>query len=327
MNVGLWWWGNLPHGPEDWHGKIGGFALSAFQRYQSPLKSDFPSDEEIDRDLKLVARYSDRVRTYSMLENPQIARLAEREGLKVMAGAWIDRRLDNNQAELDTLVAQARRYPGTITRVIVGNEVLLRGDLSPQQLMVYLDRARATLHQSVSTAEPWHIWEEYPELVQHVDFITVHLFPYWNGINRRDALADTLARYHHLQQLYPAKPIVIGEIGWPSNGDRFQYATPSVSNEAIFLRQWFNVAKRDHIDYYVMEAFDQPWKENLGEGRTGAYWGMFNADRQLKFPFTGPVTEDTSWPWKALAASLLALLPMILFARRFRRFKLTGRVF
>jgi exo-beta-1,3-glucanase (GH17 family)/cellulose synthase/poly-beta-1,6-N-acetylglucosamine synthase-like glycosyltransferase len=327
MNIGLWWWGNLPHGPEDWHGKIGGFALSAFQRYQSPLKSDFPSDDEIDRDLKLLSRHPDRVRTDSMRQTPQMPRLAEREGLKMMAGAWIDRRLDNNQNEIDTLIAQARRYPGTINRVIVGNEVLLRNDISAQDLMVYLDRVRAQLRQPVSTAEPWHVWEKYPELVQHVDFITVHLFPYWNGIARKDALADALARYHHLQQLYPNKPIVVGELGWPSNGDRFQFATPSVSNEAIFLREWFNAAKREHIDYYVMEAFDQPWKENLGEGRTGAYWGMFNADRQLKFPFTGPVTEDTSWPWKALAASLLALLPMMLFARRFRRFKLTGRVF
>ena len=327
MNIGLWWWGNLPHGPEDWHGKIGGFALSAFQRYQSPLKSDFPSDEEIDSDLKLVSKYTSRVRTYSMLQNPQVPRLAEREGLKVMAGAWIDRRLDNNEKEIDTLIAQARHYPGTINRVIVGNEVLLRNDISPEQLMTYLDRVRASLHQPVSTAEPWHIWEKYPELVQHVDFITVHLFPYWNGIDRKDALADALSRYNHLRQLYPNKPVVVGEIGWPSNGDRFQYATPSVSNEAIFLRQWFNAAREQHIDYYVMEAFDQPWKEGLGEGRTGAYWGMFNADRQLKFPFTGPVTEDTAWPWKALAASLLALLPMILFARRFSRFKLMGRLF
>ncbi|MGN6327980.1 MAG: glycosyl hydrolase family 17 protein, partial [Rhodanobacter sp.] len=327
MNIGLWWWGNLPHGPEDWHGKIGGFALSAFQRYQSPLKSDFPSDEEIDSDLKLISKYTSRVRTYSMLENPQVPRLAEREGLKVMAGAWIDRRLDNNEKEIDTLIAQARHYPGTVNRVIVGNEVLLRNDISPEQLMTYLDRVRAALHQPVSTAEPWHIWEKYPELVQHVDFITVHLFPYWNGIDRKDALADALSRYNHLRQLYPNKPVVVGEIGWPSNGDRFQYATPSVSNEAIFLRQWFNAAREQHIDYYVMEAFDQPWKEGLGEGRTGAYWGMFNADRQLKFPFTGPVTEDTAWPWKALAASLLALLPMILFARRFSRFKLMGRLF
>jgi exo-beta-1,3-glucanase (GH17 family)/glycosyltransferase involved in cell wall biosynthesis len=335
MNIGLWWWSNLPHGPDDWKGPIGGFALSAFQRYQNPLKNDFPSEEEIDGDLKLVSHYSSRIRTYSTLQNPQVYRLAEKNGLDVLAGAWIDRRLDNNELELEALIAQARRYPNAITRVIVGNEVLFRNDLPPEQLMAYADRARAALKQPVSIAEPWHIWAKYPELAEHVDFITVHLFPYWNGISVTGpghgleafpAMADALGSYETLKKMFPNKPIVIGEIGWPSNGDRFKYADPSVSNEAIFLRQWFNAAKKRNIDYYVMEAFDQPWKEKLS-GRTEAYWGMFNADRQPKFPFTGPVTEDTGWPWKALAASVLALLPMIWFGRRFVRFKLMGRFF
>jgi len=326
MNIGLWWWSNLPHGPEDWKGPIGGFALSAFQRYQNPLKNDFPSDEEIDGDLKLLKQYTPRIRTYSTLQNPQVYRLADKQGLQVMAGAWIDRRLDNNEKEIETLIAQARRYPNSINRVIVGNEVLFRNDIPPEQLMAYVDRVRAALHQPVSIAEPWHIWAKYPELAEHVDFITVHLFPYWNGIDRKDAIGDALGSYRTLKQMFPNKPIVIGEIGWPSNGDRFERADPSVSNEAIFLRQWFVTAKKENIDYYIMEAFDQPWKEKLS-GRTEAYWGMFNADRQLKFPFTGPVTEDTAWPWKALAASLLALLPMIWFARHYSRFKLMGRFF
>jgi len=335
MNIGLWWWSNLPHGPENWDGPIGGFALSAFQRYQSPLKNDFPSDDEIDSDLKLLKRYTSRIRTYSTLQNPQVYRLAEKDGLQVLAGAWIDRRLDNNEKEIDTLIAQARRYPNSIGRVIVGNEVLFRNDIPPEQLMGYVDRVRAAIHQPVSIAEPWHIWAKYPELVEHVDFITVHLFPYWNGIaavgngsgeDRFPAIKDALGSYETLHKMYPNKPIVIGEIGWPSNGDRFKYADPSVSNEAIFLRTWFNEAKKRNIDYYIMEAFDQPWKEALS-GRTEAYWGMFNADRQLKFPFTGPVTEDTAWPWKALAASLLALIPMVWFARRYSRFKLMGRFF
>ena len=335
MNIGLWWWSNLPHGPEDWHGPINGFAVSLFQRYQSPLQNDFPSNKQIAGDLRLLHKYSNNIRTYSMLQNPQVVRLAHEEGLKVLAGAWIDTRLENNEKEIEALIAMARRYPKTITRVIVGNEVLFRNDIPPTQLMAYVDRVRAAIRQPVSVAEPDYIWEKYPELVDHVDFITVHLFPYWNGIavtgngkglDHFPAIAAALGSYQHLRQLYPGKPIVVGEIGWPSNGDRDEYAKPSVSNEAIFLRQWFNVAKRDHIDYYVMEAFDQPWKEQLS-GRTEAYWGMFTADRQLKFPFTGPVTEDTAWPWKALAASLLALLPMLWFARRFARFKLTGRFF
>jgi exo-beta-1,3-glucanase (GH17 family)/cellulose synthase/poly-beta-1,6-N-acetylglucosamine synthase-like glycosyltransferase len=337
MNVGLWWWSNLPHGPEEWHGPIGGFALSAFQRYQNPLKQDFPSDEEVDNDLKLLRQYTSRIRTYSMLENPQVYRLADKEGLQVMAGAWLDNRLDNNEKEIAALVAQARRYPKTINRVIVGNEVLFRNNMPAEQLMAYADRVRAAVHQPVTIAEPWHIWARYPELAQHVDFITVHLFPYWNGIGMNrvpkgsnpseyGAINDAFNSYLALKRMFPNKPIVIGEIGWPSNGNRYMYADPSVSNEAIFLRTWFNLAKREKIDYYIMEAFDQPWKEQLS-GRTEAYWGMFNADRQLKFPFVGPVTEDVMWPWKAIAASLLALLPMIWFARHYSRFKLMGRLF
>ncbi|MGN6383349.1 MAG: glycosyltransferase [Dyella sp.] len=333
MNIGLWWWGNQPHGPDDWHGPVNGFSVSVFQRYQNPLKKDFPSDAQIDSDLKLLRKYTGRIRTYSTQENPQIYRLARQDGLKVMAGANIDTRERNNEREIDQLIALANRYPDTIERVIVGNEVLFRGDLPLEQMIRYLDRVRAHVRQPVSIAEPDYIWIKYPELAEHVDFITIHLFPFWNGIgtnvdpDRDDALNAALGAYDNIQRMYPTKHIVVGEIGWPSNGDRQKYARPSVSNEAIFIRHWLNAAKVRNIDYYLLEAFDQPWKENLGEGRTGAYWGMFNADRQMKFPFTGPVTEDTAWPSKALAASLLALIPMLWFGRRFSRFKLMGRFF
>ncbi len=326
LNVGLWAWANQPVNAPGWQGSIHGFAYSGFQRYQSPLNDTYPSGDEIRGDLSLLSKYTHRIRTYSSLQTPQIARLARDYGLDVMAGAWLDRRRENNERELDALIAQARRYPN-ITRVIVGNEVLLRQDMSPHTLMAYLDRARAAIRQPVSTAEPWHIWEKYPELADHVDFITVHLLPYWEGIPRKDAVGMVLKRYEQLQRLFPGKPIVVGEVGWPSNGDRYKYAEPSPANQALFLRQWFNVAKARGIDYYVMEAFDQPWKESLGEGRVGAYWGMFGADRQLKFPLTGPVIEDPNWPWKALAASLLALLPMLAFAYAFRRFRPAGRLF
>ncbi|MDA3915040.1 glycosyltransferase [Oleiagrimonas sp.] len=327
LNAGLWWFANRPTGPQDWHGPIAGFAYSPFRRYQSPLTNKYPSNRQINADLTLLAKYTDNIRIYAMLQNPQVVRLAKNHGLHVLAGAWIDRHIVHNNDELAALIEQAHRYPKTITRVLVGNEVLLRHDLEPRQLMAYLDRARAAIQQPVSTAEPWHIWEKYPELVQHVDFITVHLLPFWEGVDRKDAINTVMSHYQMLRTKYPNKLIVVGETGWPSNGDRFQYAKPSLSNEAIYLRDWFQVARARNIPYYVMEAFDQPWKESLGEGRTGAYWGMFNADRKMKFPLTGPITEDPSWPFKALAAGLLALIPMIWFGRRYARFKLAGRFF
>lgn len=323
LNFALWALANRPTEVVPWNGQVEGFAYSPFQRYQSPLTGNLPSDAEVDADLALLAKHTRRVRVYSVFQYPEIPRLAMRHHLDVLAGAWLDRRTDNNEREVTALIAQARRWPD-IKRVEVGNEVLLRNDMTPARLMAYLDRVRAAVHQPVSTAEPWDIWEKYPELVEHVDFITVHLLPYWDGVPRKDAIGDVLTHYERLHRLYPDKHILIGEVGWPSNGNRLEFAKPSLANEAIFLREWLDVAHADHLDYYIMEAIDQPWKQQVS-GIVEAYWGMFNADRQLKFSMTGPVLEDATWPWKALASALLALLPMIWFARRFARFKLAGR--
>ena len=43
-------------------------------------------------------------------------------------------------------------------------------------------------------------------------------------------------------------------------------------------------------DYYLIEAFDQPWK-NTGEGAVGAYWGLFDATGHPKFGFTGLLAQ------------------------------------
>ena len=324
-NLAIWRWGNEPAQVPDWDGRVQGFAFNAFQRYQSPLDKTYPSSAELESDIRLMSRYATNIRTYSSLESSAIPHLARRYGLRVMQGAWLDRRLENNDAELDALARLVATYDN-IDRAIVGNESILRSDLTPEQVAAYLDRARERLRVPVSTAEPWHVWLKYPELAKHADFIAVHLLPYWEGVPRRRAIDDVLLRVRQLQEAFPGKPIVIGEVGWPSNGDRFRHSVPSVEDEAQFLRRFFEVARREKLDYFVMEAFDQPWKE-AGEGRVGAYWGMFSAERELKFAFTGPVQEDHDWFAKALAAALFALPFTIWFGVRFARFRFGGRLF
>lgn len=324
-NLAGWQLAHRPVDVPDWNGPVGGFAYSIFQRDQSPLEGRYPSESEIAADLALLARHTGRIRTYASAEQPALPRLAKAHGLELTAGAWLDRRRENNEAELAALVAAARQYDN-VRRAIVGNEVLLRGDLTPGQLIGYLDRARRQLDVPVSTAEPWHVWLKHPELAGHVDFITVHLLPYWEGIPLERALEDVLKRYDQVRRAFPDKPVVIGEVGWPTNGDRFKRARPSTAGAAEFLRRFFAVAEARGLDYYVMEAFDQPWKE-AGEGRVGAYWGMFTADREPKFPLVGPVQPDPDWLAKALTASALAFVPMLAFLVAFRRFHLVGRLF
>ena len=103
-------------------------------------------------------------------------------------------------------------------RAIVGNEALLSSDLTIDELATFLARARQALSVAVGTAEPWHLWIQHPELANHVDFIAVHLLPYWEGIHVDDAVDHIVARMDTLKATFPDKPIVIGEVGWPSFG-------------------------------------------------------------------------------------------------------------
>ena len=326
LNLLLWATLNRPAQPSSWTGKIGGFALAPYQRYQSPLKGIYPTAEELDNDIKLLSNYTSRLRTYASLENPEIPAIAKKYNMKVLAGAYLDSRGQHNDDEIAALI-EATRSNDNITGAMVGNEVLLRNDMGVNSLISYIDRVRAQVKVPVSTAEPWHIWLKYPQLAKHVDFITVHLLPYWEGYPRKDAVGlQVLMRYYQLVSAFPGKHILIGEVGWPSSGDRKNAATASVEDEALFIRQWLNEAAQRNIDYYLMESFDQPYKEPI-EGRAGSYWGIFGADRQPKFALAGSVVEDPSWPWKAAVACLLALLPMFWFTRHFFRFKTTGLLF
>ena len=325
-NIALWAALNQPTQVPDWDGKIGGFAYSPYQRFQNPLKLIFPTSEEIDADLKLLATRSERIRTYSSLENPAIPSIAKKYGLKVLAGTYLDHRIQRNEDEIAALIDSARRNDN-VDRVMVGNETLLRGDMGIDALIGYIDRVRAQVKVPVSTAEPYWVWMKYPQLARHVDFITIHLLPYWEKIPRKDAVGiGVLKRYNEISSAFPGIPIVVGEVGWPSAGDRVSVATPSIEDEAQFLRQWVREAAARKIDYFLMEAIDQPYKESF-EGRVGAYWGIYNADRTSKFSFTGPVVEDPPWPLKAAVACLLALLPMFFFARHFIRFRWPGLLF
>jgi cellulose synthase/poly-beta-1,6-N-acetylglucosamine synthase-like glycosyltransferase len=208
---------------------------------------------------------------------------------------------------------------------MVGNEVLLRGDMSVPALIADITRVKRRVRVPVSTAEPWHVWLRYPQLARHVDFITVHLLPYWEGVPAEHAVDYALARYAELRRAFPRKRIVIGEIGWPSRGDRIGGAIASPAAQAAFVRDFLARTAERPLDYYLMEMFDQPWKEPH-EGRAGAYWGVHHADRTPKFALEGPVEPDARWRDKALASSLIAAPLMLWFALAFRRLRATGRI-
>jgi len=325
-NLALWSFLNKPQAAPDWSGAIKGVSFSPFQKGQDPLEGRYPAAADIERDLLLLKGKVAKVRTYSSGDGMEaIPALAEKHGMEVTAGAWLDRDREKNAREIANLLANAGKF-ANIDRLMVGNEVVLRQDLTVAEMAAYLAEVRSATTLPVGTAEPWHIWLKHPQLAEAVDFIAVHLLPYWEGVADDEALAWSLEKLERVQKAFPGKPVIIGEIGWPSDGGAWDDAYPSRIGQARFVREFLNIAEQRNLDYYIIEAFDQPWKETT-EGGVGQYWGIFDADRQAKFPMTGGVVEVPAWPVQYLAALLLALGPMATFLAHWRNLRQRGRLF
>ena len=252
----------------------------------------------------------------------------------------VDNNCEENRQEIETLLNVSRQNNPKIVRVMVGNEVLLRArdrgvpegapddtfENAFKQLIEYIREVKRNTWRPVSTAETWDVWLKHPELVDEVDFIAVHILPYWEGIAAEDAVDYVFERYHEVQKAYPNKPIVITEVGWPSDGQPFKHATASVSNQAKFLREFMIRADAEKVTYYIVEAFDQPWKKS-SEGSAGAYWGIFNADRQPKYPMDSDVIAMPNWENWALGAAIFSVVLMVLFLFTRSSMKLPGLLF
>jgi exo-beta-1,3-glucanase (GH17 family) len=287
-------------------------SYTPFDKDQSPFDQPFTlRPARMDADLALLATRFECIRTYSMTGLEAIPEIARRHGLKVMLGAWVNANPVDTAKEIAALIKAANEAPDVVTSVIVGNETLLRKEVTGAQLARLIGQVKAQVKQPVTYADVWEYWLQYPEVAPAVDFLTIHLLPYWE--DDPTGIDDALAHVAQIRQVFghtfAPKDIVIGETGWPSEGRQRETALPSRVNEAKFIRSFVAMAEQNGWHYNLIEAFDQPWKRQA-EGAVGGYWGLFDADRQEKGVLAGPVSNLPYWPhWLAIsgAISLLAL--------------------
>ena len=187
----------------------------------------------------------------------------------------------------------------------------LRAEWNVDELMKVIQRVKRQTSAPVTTGETWDIWDKYQKLASAVDFIGVHILPYWDHRNYAQAVDRTLDTYYALRQANMGKRIVIAEFGWPSGGYNYGAAEPGRLEQATVLRQFVARAEAQGIEYNIIEAYDQPWK--TAEGSVGRYWGVFDASRQPKFSWTGPIGNADYWKIAALAVAFgfLISLPIL----------------
>ena len=316
MIVAGWAWlgapVQMPPSPLAPSEKVHCISYAPFRGGQTPLGPDIAIDpRQIEQDLAQLKTITDCVRTYSVDHGlDRIAEIAKHHGLKVLQGLWLSSFPDRNRKQIETTLELAKRYPDVITAVIVGNEVLLRGEMSSLDLAGTIRHVKANVSMPVTYADVWEFWLRYREIVSEVDFITIHILPYWEDfpISAEHAATHVDSIRRRVAAAFPGKEILLGEFGWPSAGRMREGALPSPVNQARTMHEVLRVAKRENYRVNLIEAYDQPWKRQL-EGTVGGHWGLFDAYRRSpKFTWGGRVSDHPLWRWQAIGGVGLAVI-------------------
>jgi exo-beta-1,3-glucanase (GH17 family) len=323
----VWWWLATPivlaRAPIDASAKLQCVSYAPFRGAQTPLDPDTHiSAEQIEQDLTQLAKITECVRTYS-IENglDQVPGLAQKVGLKVIQGIWLGSGRLKNLNQISTAVRLTKLYPDVITALVVGNEVLLRGEMTTNDLAATIRSVKAQVTVPITYADVWEYWLRNREIYDAVDFVTIHILPYWEDfpIRAKFAAAHVDAIRQRMAVAFPDKEILIGETGWPSEGRMREGALPSRTNQARVVSEILLLAKQENFRVNLIEAYDQPWKRQL-EGTVGGYWGLFDSvQRALKYPPGELISNFPFWKLQmgcGMGLSVLVFGAAVLTLRR-----------
>jgi glucan 1,3-beta-glucosidase len=314
--IAAFWWQTgkpvpMPPSPMTAGEKIPCVSYAPFRRGQSPFTENIviPASQ-IDEDFEHLAKVTDCVRTYAVdqgLEHVPV--LAKKHGLKVILGIWLGREAPKNALQIEAAIKLANQHADVIRMLVIGNETILRGEISGKDLGEVLKMVKARVTVPTTYADVWEFWVQHKELAEFVDIVTVHILPYWEDhpVPAAEAGAHVGKIRKDVGEIFAGKPILIGETGWPSEGRMRWGARATPADQARVLHDLVELKKSSGFDVNLIEAFDQPWKRLL-EGTVGGYWGLLDADtREPKFNWGEGVSNHPAWRTQGILGAALAL--------------------
>lgn len=288
---------------------------SGFRSGQHPDRGEGainPSDAEILEDLEILSKdcgftlirlYDSKVNSAAVLKLIEAHKL----DLKVLLGAWLDAEISNpncpwqkepypdsklltnkeqNNKEIERAIRLAKQYPEIIVAVAVGNEALVEWNdhMVPEKAVIdYVRKVKTSIPQPVTVADNYDWWIKHgARLAKEVDFISVHIYPVWEGKNIDEAMPYSIANMQAVRNALPDSQLVITEAGWATTATEFGNRACEQSQARYFhdILEW----SRDmNITTFFFEAFDEDWKGDPGSP-LGAekHWGIFKIDRSPK---------------------------------------------
>ena len=260
--------------------KIHGISYSPYMDGQEPGIEI--SAAQIEQRIKIIQPYTHWIRTFSCVEgNQHIPGIAKKHDLKTMVGVCLSEDRDKNEIEFNNAIDIARQ--GHVDILAVGNEVLLRGELTEQELIDYINQAKQAVPDlNVSYVDAYFQFENHPALAEACDILLVNCYPFWEECPADYALLYMKDMYHRALKVANGKKVIISETGWPTAGADCGGAVPSYENAMKYFINTCLWAEQEDIEIFYFSSFDEAWKTG-DEGDVGAYWGLWDKDGNFKY--------------------------------------------
>jgi exo-beta-1,3-glucanase (GH17 family) len=260
--------------------KIHGISFSPYTEGQGP--GTIISEAQITDRLAVIAPNINWIRSFSCTDgNENIPKIAKQQGLKTLVGAWLDDDLVNNEKEINNLIEVAKQ--GYADIVAVGNEVLLREDLTEKQLIGYINRVKEALPGiEVGYVDAYYEFEVHPNVTDACDLILANCYPFWEGCALEYSILYMKDMYQRAIKAGNGKKVIITETGWPNEGQEEWGAVPSFENAIKYFLGTYQWAEEDGIEVFYFSSFDEVWKVE-DEGGVGAHWGLWDKNGKLKY--------------------------------------------
>ena len=258
---------------------VHGLCFSPYLHGQAPGSQ--VSAAQIRARLELIRPYTHWVRTFSCTDgHEQTPAIAHELGFKTLVGAWLGTDRTVNAREIDALIEVARAGHADI--VAIGNEVLLREDLSEDELLAIMTRVRLALPGVLlAYVDAYYLFEKHPRITAACDVLLVNCYPFWEGCPREQAIAAMQTMVQRCVAVAAGKRVIVSETGWPDQGKACHAAVPSRADAMRYFVDTQSWARQEGVDVFYFSAFDEAWKTGV-EGDVGAGWGLWDTNGNLK---------------------------------------------
>ena len=259
---------------------IHGISFSAYTEGQGP--GSIISAEQVRARMKILQPYIKWVRSFSCIEgNEHIPKIAHEMGIKTLVGAWLGDEPEKNEAEIQALIGLAKA--GHVDLIAIGNEVLLRGDLSEDQIIDYIHRVKSEVPGiPVGYVDAYFEFSAHPRITEACDVLLINCYPFWEGCPIEHSLLYMKEMYYQAVNAGNGKKVIITETGWPNLGSAEGGSVPSLENALKYFIDAYTWADQEGIEIFYFSSFDESWKIDA-EGDVGAYWGLWDKDGNHKF--------------------------------------------